>query len=134
MTATLDVGATEINPVAKLLAALTLAVGLVLSVDWVSASTALILELILLAVLRVRLRALLHRGAILLVAAGRGLALAPASAIHLGVAGVVHKELRFAAGPAARPVELHAIWPRGAASPLLRRALDLLAALADDPG
>lgn len=72
--------------------------------------------------------------AILLVAAGRGLALAPASAIHLGVAGVVHKELRFAAGPAARPVELHAIWPRGAASPLLRRALDLLAALADDPG
>ncbi|KGI70503.1 energy-coupling factor transporter transmembrane protein EcfT [Mycolicibacterium rufum] len=69
MTATLDVGATEINPVAKLLAALTLAVGLVLSVDWVSASTALILELILLAVLRVRLRALLHRGAILLVAA-----------------------------------------------------------------
>ena len=69
MTAALDVPAARINPVAKLLAAFTLAVGLVLSVDWVSASTALALELMLLAVLRIPLRALLRRGAILVVAA-----------------------------------------------------------------
>ena len=36
-----------INPVAKLAAALVIAVGLVLSVDWVSALTALVLEVVL---------------------------------------------------------------------------------------
>ena len=59
-----------INPVAKLAAALVIAVGLVLSVDWVSALTALVLELVLVLVLRVPLRALLTRGALLVLAAG----------------------------------------------------------------
>ena len=61
---------TGINPVAKLAAALVIALGLVLSVDWVSALTALILEVILVLVLRVPLRAVLTRGALLVVAAG----------------------------------------------------------------
>lgn len=60
---------TGINPVAKLAAALVIAVGLVFSVDWVSALTALALEVILLLVLRVPLRALLTRGVLLLIAA-----------------------------------------------------------------
>lgn len=59
----------QVNPVAKLAAAFTIAVGLVLSVDWVSASTALVLEVILLAAMRVPLRSLLNRGAILVFAA-----------------------------------------------------------------
>lgn len=59
----------QVNPVAKLAAAFTIAVGLVLSVDWVSASTALALEVILLAAMRVPLRSLLNRGAILVFAA-----------------------------------------------------------------
>ncbi|KRE27179.1 ABC transporter [Mycobacterium sp. Soil538] len=59
----------QINPVAKLSAAFTVAVGLVLSVDWVSASTALVLEVILLAAMRVPLRSLRNRGAILVFAA-----------------------------------------------------------------
>lgn len=58
-----------INPVAKLAAALVIAVGLVLSVDWVSALTALVLEAVLALVLRIPLRALLTRGAMVLVAA-----------------------------------------------------------------
>jgi energy-coupling factor transport system permease protein len=58
-----------INPVAKLAAALAIAIGLVLSVDWVSALTALVLELVLLLVLRIRLRALMTRGALLVLAA-----------------------------------------------------------------
>jgi energy-coupling factor transport system permease protein len=60
----------RINPVAKLAAALVIAVGLVLSVDWVSALTALVLEVILVLVLRVPLRSLLTRGAVLALAAG----------------------------------------------------------------
>src|SRR6478609_7334065 len=60
---------TRINPVAKLAAALVIAVGLVLSVDWVSALTALVLEAVLALVLRIPLRALLTRGAMVLVAA-----------------------------------------------------------------
>jgi len=60
---------TNINPVAKLLAASAITVGLVLSVDWMSALTALILEIALLLVLRVRLRALAKRGALIAVAA-----------------------------------------------------------------
>ena len=61
---------TRINPVAKLAAALVIAVGLVLSVDWVSALTALGLEVILVLALRVPLRSLLTRGAVLMLAAG----------------------------------------------------------------
>jgi energy-coupling factor transport system permease protein len=59
-----------INPVAKLAAALVIAVGLVLSVDWVSALTALVLEVVLVLVLRVPLRSLLTRGGVLVLAAG----------------------------------------------------------------
>lgn len=74
MLSTAAVGAapprpTGINPVAKLACALVIAVGLVLSVDWVSALTALVLEILLVLVLRVPLRALLSRGAVLLTAA-----------------------------------------------------------------
>lgn len=60
----------RINPVTKLATALVIAVGLVLSIDWVSALTALVLEVILLLVLRVPLRALLTRAAVLALAAG----------------------------------------------------------------
>ncbi len=61
---------TRINPVAKLAAALVIAVGLVLSVDWVSALTALVLEVILVLALRAPLRSLLTRGAVLVLVAG----------------------------------------------------------------
>ena len=60
---------TGVNPVAKLAAALVIAVGLVLSIDWVSALTALILEMILLLVLRVPLRTLFTRAAMVTLAA-----------------------------------------------------------------
>jgi len=59
----------RLNPVSKLAAALVIAAGLVFSVDAVSAATALALELVLLAVLRIPLRPLLARGAIVVVAA-----------------------------------------------------------------
>jgi energy-coupling factor transport system permease protein len=58
-----------INPVAKLIAALVIALGLVSSLDWVSALTALVLELALVLVLRVPLRQILMRGALLTVVA-----------------------------------------------------------------
>lgn len=58
-----------INPVAKLAAALVIALGLVLSVDWVSAATALVLEIVLMLVLKVPVRTLLTRGALVLLAA-----------------------------------------------------------------
>ncbi len=58
-----------INPVAKLLTALVIAAALVLSVDWVSALTALIGEILLFAVVGVRLRTMLTRGAVVAVAA-----------------------------------------------------------------
>ncbi len=61
--------APAINPVAKLAAALVIALGLIFSVDWVSALTALVLEVGLLLVLRVPLRQLLMRGAVVLLAA-----------------------------------------------------------------
>jgi energy-coupling factor transport system permease protein len=61
---------TGINPVAKLAAALVIAIGLVASLDWVSALTALTLELILILALRIPLRAVLIRGALLMLAAG----------------------------------------------------------------
>lgn len=58
-----------INPVAKLLTAGVIALTLVLSVDWVSALTALVLEIPLFVALGVRLRPFLIRGAIITVAA-----------------------------------------------------------------
>lgn len=57
------------NPVAKLLTATVIAAALVLSVDWVSALTALVLEIPLFLALGVRLRPFLIRGALLSVAA-----------------------------------------------------------------
>ncbi|WP_433160464.1 LysR family transcriptional regulator [Kribbella sp. CA-247076] len=59
----------------------------------------------------------------LLVAAGRGVALVPASARHLGVEGVTYCEV----GVPGEPVELHAIWHREAANPVLHRVLTMLA-------
>ncbi len=74
--------------------------------------------------------------AMLLVAAGRGLALAPASAASLHVEGVVLEDLvsgggdtRLDADP-ERPVELHTIWPRESVSPVVRRVLDVIAEVA----
>ncbi len=69
--------------------------------------------------------------AVLLVAAGEGVALVPASAAALGVAGVVYKPLADLAGghpdsDPARPVELHAIWARGGLSTLMRQVLHLV--------
>ena len=71
--------------------------------------------------------------AMLLVAAGRGLALAPASAASLHVEGVVFKDLVPGGGDTQldadpqRPVELHAIWPRHTVTPVVRRTLDVIA-------
>lgn len=73
MTVPVDVArgrTVHVNPVAKLAAALVIAVGLVFSVDWVSALTALTLEVLLVLALRVPLRALLTRGALVVLAAG----------------------------------------------------------------
>jgi len=69
--------------------------------------------------------------AVLLVAAGEGVALVPASATALRVDGVVYKPLTDIAGghpdsDPARPVELHAIWPRGNLTPMLRKVLHLV--------
>ena len=66
--------------------------------------------------------------AVLLVAAGEGVALVPASATALGVSGVVFKPLQDLEGghpdsDPSRPVELHAIWARGGMTPLLRQVL-----------
>ncbi|WP_454792053.1 energy-coupling factor transporter transmembrane component T family protein [Mycolicibacterium lutetiense] len=58
-----------INPVARLLTALIIAGALVLSVDWVSALTALAGEIVLFAVIGVKLRAALTRGAVVALAA-----------------------------------------------------------------
>ena len=69
--------------------------------------------------------------AVLLVAAGEGVAFVPASAAALGVEGVAYKPLvAFGGGhpdsDPARPVELHAIWARGALTPLVRQVLHLV--------
>jgi DNA-binding transcriptional LysR family regulator len=69
--------------------------------------------------------------AVLLVAARKGVAFVPASAALLGVHGVVFKPLvHFGGGhpdsDPTRPVELHAIWARGALTPMLRRVLHLV--------
>ncbi|MEI5675318.1 MULTISPECIES: LysR family transcriptional regulator [unclassified Nocardioides] len=72
--------------------------------------------------------------AMLLAAADRGLALAPASAASLHVEGVVFRELAHGGGDTdldadpERPVELHAIWSREAVSPVVRRVLDVIRA------
>ncbi|HEU4947861.1 MAG TPA: LysR substrate-binding domain-containing protein [Kribbella sp.] len=70
---------------------------------------------------------------VLLVAAGRGVALVPASARTLGVAGVSYCDLVDGGSASAAeaevsglPVELHAIWSRGSTSPVLHRVLGLL--------
>jgi energy-coupling factor transport system permease protein len=59
-----------VNPVAKLLTALVIAAALVLSVDWVSALTALALEVVLILALGVRLRPFLVRSAVIGTGAG----------------------------------------------------------------
>jgi DNA-binding transcriptional LysR family regulator len=70
--------------------------------------------------------------AMLLVAADRGLALAPASATSLQVEGVVFKDLAHGGGDTRldadpeRPVELYAVWPREAVTPVVRRVLDVV--------
>ena len=70
--------------------------------------------------------------AMLLVAADRGLALAPASASSLAVPGVVFKQLVHGGGDTAldadpeRPVELYAVWSRESVSPVVRRVLDVM--------
>lgn len=76
-----------LNPIAKLAAALVIAAGLALSLDWVSALTALLLEVVLIAALRVPLRPLLVRGAFLLLAAGLT---AVTIALYGQTSGVVH--------------------------------------------
>ena len=70
--------------------------------------------------------------AMLLVASGRGLCLAPASASSLPVSGVVFRSLVHGGGDPQldadpeRPVELHAIWARDAVTPVVRRVLDVI--------
>ncbi|WP_019810889.1 LysR family transcriptional regulator [Saccharomonospora halophila] len=69
--------------------------------------------------------------AVLLVAAGEGVALVPASATALGVDGVVYLPIADLEGghrdrDPSRPVELHAIWARGGLTPLVRQALGLV--------
>jgi DNA-binding transcriptional LysR family regulator len=69
--------------------------------------------------------------AVLLVAAGEGVALVPASATALGVSGVRYLPLTDLEGghpdsEPSRPVELHAIWARGGLSPMVRQVLRLV--------
>jgi DNA-binding transcriptional LysR family regulator len=70
--------------------------------------------------------------AMLLVAAGRGLALAPASAASLRIEGLLLRELAHGGGDTTldadpeRPVELHAIWARAGVTPAVRRVLDVV--------
>jgi DNA-binding transcriptional LysR family regulator len=76
--------------------------------------------------------------AMLLVAAGRGLALAPTSAASLHVEGVVLKDLVHGGGDTQldadpeRPVELHAIWSRESVTPVVRRVLDVIGEVAGE--
>ncbi|WP_193045535.1 energy-coupling factor transporter transmembrane component T family protein [Mycolicibacterium baixiangningiae] len=76
-----------VNPVARLLTAGVIAVALVLSVDWVSALTALVLEIPLLVLLGVRLRSFLIRGGLITVAAGLT---ALTNLLYGEVSGTVH--------------------------------------------
>jgi len=59
-----------VNPVAKLLTASIIAAALILSVDWVSALTAIVLECVLFLVLGVRLRPFLIRSTVVVTGAG----------------------------------------------------------------
>ncbi|TGD90014.1 energy-coupling factor transporter transmembrane protein EcfT [Mycolicibacterium sp. CH28] len=59
-----------INPVAKLITAFVIAAALVLSVDWVSALTAIVLEVALIFVLGVPLRQFVIRSSVIVAAAG----------------------------------------------------------------
>ncbi|KRF02525.1 LysR family transcriptional regulator [Nocardioides sp. Soil777] len=74
--------------------------------------------------------------AMLLVAADRGLALAPASATSLQVEGVVFKDLAHGGGDTRldadpdRPVELYAVWSREVVTPVVRRVLDVVTQVA----
>ena len=74
----------------------------------------------------------------LLVAAGRGLALVPASAASLHVEGIVFKDLVHGGGDTQldadpeRPVELHAIWPRDSITPVVRRVLSVISEVAGE--
>ena len=70
-----------------------------------------------------------HRGAPR--SAREGVALVPASAAALGVAGVRYKALTDLGGghpesDPSRPVELHAMWVRGGMTPMLRQVLRLV--------
>jgi DNA-binding transcriptional LysR family regulator len=58
-----------------------------------------------------------------LVAARRGIAFVPASAVRLPIAGVGFVRL---ATPVPEPVELHLLWLRESANPALRRVLEVL--------
>ena len=58
-----------------------------------------------------------------LVAAGRGIAIVPASAARLGIAGVKFAALHT---PMRDPVELHALWLRESRNPALWQALRVL--------
>ena len=74
--------------------------------------------------------------AMLLVAAGRGLSLVPASAASLHVKGVVFMDLVQGGGDPQldvdpeRPVELYAIWSRESVTPLVRRVLGVIGQVA----
>jgi DNA-binding transcriptional LysR family regulator len=76
--------------------------------------------------------------AMLLVAAERGTALAPASATSLGVEGVVFRPLAHGGGDTRldadpeRPVELHAIWAREGVTPVMARVLDVVRQVASE--
>jgi len=78
--------------------------------------------------------------ALLLVAAGKGVAFVPATARLLGVSGVTYKQLvqmgdhEHASTDPTRPVELHAIWQRGVMTPLLRNVLRQLDAAGSSLG
>ncbi|MET0704349.1 MAG: energy-coupling factor transporter transmembrane component T [Mycobacterium sp.] len=77
----------RLNPVAKLVTTLLIAVVLVLSLDWVSALTALALELLLIIALRIPVRPLLSRCAAL----GMAAALTAVTILFYGqVTGTVH--------------------------------------------
>jgi DNA-binding transcriptional LysR family regulator len=58
-----------------------------------------------------------------LVAAGRGIAVVPASAIRLGIANVVYVPLHT---PVREPVELDALWLRDSRNPALREVRNVL--------
>jgi DNA-binding transcriptional LysR family regulator len=77
--------------------------------------------------------------ALLLVAAGEGVAFVPGSSALLGVPGVAWKSLNDLGGghpdsDPSRPVELHVIWARGTLTPMLRRVLNLVQRCADQFG